>query len=767
MSIRCPDLPFLPGFTFNPNIGKTKFNMNPKFDFIGKGNRALVERVKPNMLGPLSDKYPSIYPRGETTEIPGWIAFDKQMLCFDGFFQETLHEFKGSPFQIRKVKIYLFLEDGTIQVIEPRVENSGVAQGTLIARQRIRFPPPMDANFYDIIDFNVGREVELYGRVFKITGCDKFTRHFLNRCGIAVPDPIAAPADPYMDIRAHQRDSLQPKKPNRTSDTLGKFLANDKKILHFQGYWDDQNTEYGYVHHLQFRYYLADDTIEIKELQEESGGEPAFIFLKRGKLPKVYKELPTPGHNSDYTVLNVLGSSLSSRRYIIDPLDCGRQNIDFYTERDLSIAAVINCYGRKIVLTDCDSFTKAYYAEKYGISEFTSLHIPDRKKEVKEIPLPKDRDLPPWNGYGTHEDSAQNCITVEPKAPQKDFKKFLLYDRYGLDSHVLRFEARMKSKIPENCTRVFIISYFLSDDTMAVFEIARKNSGFKTSTFFARSKIKLPGQKVFTSKPPLCFTPQHMFVGATLIINEFEFVLLDADEYALRYMELNAGQFPKANIKLIMDKVREKLTPIYKDFVAENIPHETPVISYERLRSKLCKIMGTDFTEHEMVTISRAFSAVCYKERYDRDKIRALALTELKRYLWDDLDRLKEYLLQRDGDRSGKLSRKECYTVLKGCRLPFDNQLIERILQVVKNDGQCNLYYDDLIQFLDRKVCPMPDVPPVNIKNDLWWGSEQEPQAGILIDWCEFNKYLDLESTFKDAIGENSVKALEQKQPHS
>lgn len=53
--------------------------MDPKFDFIGKGNRALIEKVKPNMFGPLTDKYPSIYPRGECIELPGWIAFDKQV----------------------------------------------------------------------------------------------------------------------------------------------------------------------------------------------------------------------------------------------------------------------------------------------------------------------------------------------------------------------------------------------------------------------------------------------------------------------------------------------------------------------------------------------------------------------------------------------------------------------------------------------------------------------------------------------------------------
>lgn len=33
-----------------------------------------------------------------------------------------------------------------------------------------------------------------------------------------------------------------------------------------------------------------------------------------------------------------------------------------------------------------------------------------------------------------------------------------------------------------------------------------------------------------------------------------------------------------------MDKVRAALRPIYKDFVAENLPKENAVISYEKLR---------------------------------------------------------------------------------------------------------------------------------------------------------------------------------------
>ena len=105
------------------------------------------------------DTTPSIYPRRECKELPGWLSFDNQVndsvynkeefkkkknlifvfkmrvnycfqiLTFDGYFQETVWEVDKCPLNVRKVKIYYFLEDGTIQVNEPKVDNSGMTQG--------------------------------------------------------------------------------------------------------------------------------------------------------------------------------------------------------------------------------------------------------------------------------------------------------------------------------------------------------------------------------------------------------------------------------------------------------------------------------------------------------------------------------------------------------------------------------------------------------------------------------------------------------------
>lgn len=77
----------------------------------------------------------------------------------------------------------------------------------MINRQRIRFPKPLDESFYDVIDFNIGKNVELYGKVFRIVDCDNYTRQFLNRMGIFVGDPLNYPDNPFTELEAKVKKS--------------------------------------------------------------------------------------------------------------------------------------------------------------------------------------------------------------------------------------------------------------------------------------------------------------------------------------------------------------------------------------------------------------------------------------------------------------------------------------------------------------------------------------------------------------------------------
>lgn len=45
-------------------------------------------------------------------------------------------------------------------------------------------------------------------------------------------------------------------------------------------------------------------------------------------------------------------------------------------------------------------------------------------------PLKIDKQIPPYNGFGSEEDSLCSCLGLLPKPPQRDFKKFMEKDRY-------------------------------------------------------------------------------------------------------------------------------------------------------------------------------------------------------------------------------------------------------------------------------------------------------------------------------------------------
>ncbi|XP_050466655.1 EF-hand domain-containing family member C2-like [Cataglyphis hispanica] len=734
-------LPCLPGFSFDKNIGRTKFHKRQYFDKIHDGVYYLSEKADTSIFS----RYSSIFPREEMPEIPPWLEYDGQRLMFKAFFQETVQEKWKTAFHVRVVNISFFLEDGTIKIVEPPVDNSGLEQGILVRRQRIPIPDQVKYRYYDILDLNIGKEPEIYGRVYKIVDCDKFTRHFLNRMGIPVPDPIDIPKDPYSEVR---KAEVFPKKPSRMVDTLGNFLKYDKQVLRFYGYWDDTESLHGIIHDLELHYYLSDNTMEIKEnLALNSGQDSGPMLVKRMKIPKFYTGLQPIGTEDRFTILNVLGEDIRQGYYMVDALNTGKISIDYYKDNELNIGSIINAFGRKIVITDMDAFTKEYYRKKYGLDDFTPLTKPLKRDELYQ---PIERIIPPYNGFGSYEDSLGNCFAMLPKPPKTDFVKFLYHDKQGFNSHVLRFRAKMISKIPDNEDRQFIIRVFLMDDKISIFELGKRNSGFLRSLFQKRMPIMLPDQDIFTSKKPEYYKPQDFYIGAHINLNNFHFEITSADIYALRYMELHCDKFPKANKKLILEKLREGLRPVYKEFIQTYTPKDTKndilILEYEKLKEALRLYMKDKITEHEIITIARFYSPHEKIEHKSREYVRQLLHTELYRFLWHDLDRLKEDLHHWDRDRTGFLPREFLYMVLRGCKVPVDVELLNSMLDHLHQAEDGKIDYNDLLQFMNVKIDPLPPAAPVNVKTALWWASEKEPDCGEGINWCEFIKDLDIQA---------------------
>lgn len=131
----------------------------------------------------------------------------------------------------------------------------------------------------------------------------------------------------------------------------------------------------------------------------------------------------------NFAVLNVLGRDVMKGRYLRDRLETKADDESkYYNERDLSIGSVLNVFGRDVRLTDCDGQTKEFYRQKYGVEEFDSILIPSSSQKYVSL-APERKPMPPFNGWGSYEDSEGNCVGIEAKAPKIDFKKFLCYDK--------------------------------------------------------------------------------------------------------------------------------------------------------------------------------------------------------------------------------------------------------------------------------------------------------------------------------------------------
>ena len=69
----------------------------------------------------------------------------EKVLKFTGFYEEDINaptSLERETRRVHHVEVYYYLEDDSLHVSEPRVQNSGLPQGLLIKRHRIPHPEP-------------------------------------------------------------------------------------------------------------------------------------------------------------------------------------------------------------------------------------------------------------------------------------------------------------------------------------------------------------------------------------------------------------------------------------------------------------------------------------------------------------------------------------------------------------------------------------------------------------------------------------------------
>lgn len=285
------DLPYLPGNTFTDpyKVQFHKTHLLDKKDGIQTGTFPLaVESVKP-MREPVDHELIRTMREGDPARITGvperveegeqegipkvaptWLKHDREALRFYAFFQEPVHESREENFKVRKCVLTFHLEDATIYISEPRIENSGIPQGVFLTRRKV---PKPSGGYYEPQDLNIGINLPVYERVFRVVDCDEFTRNYYAGKGIPLNPSEGYPADMYQTSRLLASTKIPPpdnaeireyteKKLNggRPNGGLRQFLENDRKVLTFDIVWNDASYDGGRKFY-KLDYFLSDDTV--------------------------------------------------------------------------------------------------------------------------------------------------------------------------------------------------------------------------------------------------------------------------------------------------------------------------------------------------------------------------------------------------------------------------------------------------------------------------------------------------------------------------
>ena len=557
-------LPNLPGYTFR-NHRKTDFS-RPQLNTITAGLMGSKPPSPNQMEKTIQERTISLPPTSRAPPqqpvetfpdyVPAHVAYEHLVLRFYAYFRENITESREETYRVRYVRIMVYLEDDTVMIEENHVRNSGIPQGVILRRMRVLNPEFQDQGVtYTNKDFKVGINIEIFGVVYRIYACDKFTEQYFQSEGRDIGEFEQPPDDLYTIKRTLTDRPIRVSHINTDKTNLKRFLEFDGKVLRFYTIWDDRKSLFGERRKFVLYYYLVDGRIQIRQvLPQNSGRDPVSNFLNKTLLMK-------PGTNEPYT------------------------------DADLYIGQTVNAFNREFFIYDADQFTREFCDAKFGVHDWTPINV-EQKAKFSGI----THEIPPYNGWGNEEDSLGYCYSLHPKAPRKDIKKLI-----EKDGQLLRFSAHFKNPQFQDAQRRFIISYYLADDTVQVFEAQRRNSGFGEGKFFQRARIKNPATGKY-------FTASDFEVGKEININSYIFVLDDADEFAYNYMEASSDEFPQSDLFLIITSMRADRTACQnaKKLFESKDPELNGYTSVNDAKTILQQTFKLQ--EHEAITVVRRWS---------------------------------------------------------------------------------------------------------------------------------------------------------------
>lgn len=241
-------------------------------------------------------------------------------------------------------------------------------------------------------------------------------------------------------------------------------------------------------------------------------------------------------------------------------------------------------------------------------------------------PSPIKQQLPPHNGFGDPEETAKNCQRLVP-LPSKHIQRYH-HGILDVDRIVLRFAAKLvqqAGRVPlskVDVERTLVVSYYMADGTLSMYEPVVPNSGIVGGKFLQRCKA-------YTTMEKICaIDEKDLYIGAVIEIFGRAIMLIDADDFTWRIMEEDAHTFPKADGHSVLKRIfTQNNKPVSFDATEADAAKDPAVSSRDDdisvqsiLHQKACgrltknefvdaiKVRVPWLSEHEIVAVERKLS---------------------------------------------------------------------------------------------------------------------------------------------------------------
>ncbi|PFH33430.1 putative EFHC1 [Besnoitia besnoiti] len=477
----------------------------------------------------------------QTVKLPAADVLEHKVLRFFCFFKSHVDEDGTQNIRIQRCHLYYYLEDDTVQIEEPQIDNSGLRHGTLVRRNRV---PKADnpSEYISASDLRVGQNITVYGKTFRIADCDKFTREWYKNAGCEQPLSEEIPQDSFLARRRieQQHNCRVPMSYDKQyrevmlgggfiNQDMQQFMEKDRMVCRFFAIYDDSLSTTFERRSMVILFYLCDNTIEIREHLPPNSSRPHFpVFFRRRKLPK--------------TKIGPLG-----------PCDPLLKKEDYFQVTDFKVGSLIRMLDVDFFIYDADGFTRNYFSQEFNISLDPAIDV------RIGLPVPIVEPVPRFTGHGT--DSGFTTTAPYEALSQKigGHKK-----TNELDGKCLRYLAHLVECLaPGQKPRLFCLEFHLGDEEVAITEINQRNVGTSGGKFLQKGSYKSEDSK-------RTLMPSDFRLGAEIRINGHLFRVINADNFTKNYMKTGRIACPQADLHRALgrlrDSMRERLTTLREMF---------------------------------------------------------------------------------------------------------------------------------------------------------------------------------------------------------